>query len=157
MIRRAQPRDVPAVEQLLADANLPALKTSPVQLFVAEEKGTLQGAVGLEPYPPYALLRSLVVTPNQRGKGLGRALLMNALKGARAQGFDTVYGLTTTISGWLERLGFQRVERSAIPEPVHASDELGDACPESALAYERNLNPRYARGVREGGFKSGKL
>jgi N-acetylglutamate synthase-like GNAT family acetyltransferase len=78
-----------------------------------------------------ALLRSLAVTPDLRGTGLGAALLRRTLleAGGRAGG---IYALTTTAEGYLSRFGFDRVRRDSVPAQLLASRELQDACPSSA-------------------------
>jgi amino-acid N-acetyltransferase len=77
MVRQADQNELPAVLTFLADAGLPTagLCDHLDHLFVFESEGLLFGAIAFEAYPPYALLRSLVVAPEARGQGRGRELM----------------------------------------------------------------------------------
>lgn len=61
------------------------------------------------------LLRSVVVLPGQRGKGVGRA--------AVEPGSD-VFLATTSASPFFERLGFIKVQRENLPAAVLATRQL---------------------------------
>lgn len=153
MIRRASTQDLAWVAGMLRRANLPlhGLESAGVQLFIKEEQARIVGAVALEPYPPYGLLRSLVVDPRERGKGHGRELLRHILELARAQRLSTVYALTTTIGPMLARHGFEEVPRDQIARPVHQSPELRGACPADAKSFRlrlRDIAPNPATGPK---------
>lgn len=142
MLRIAKPEDRPAVAKLLRAAKLPTdgLMTDVDHLFVLEEQSKIVGAIGFEGFGSDALLRSLVVDAKLRGRGHGGTLMKAALQQAGKLGYKTLYGLTTTIPDWLTKLGFQEIQKSDIPEPVHMSMELRGACPESARAFKREAS-----------------
>jgi amino-acid N-acetyltransferase len=133
MIRRAETQDLPAVLALLAEASLPVEGVADHfhSFFVDDDGGRIVASAGLEVHGDVALLRSLAVTPDLRGTGLGAALLRRTLleAGGRAGG---IYALTTTAEGYLSRFGFDRVRRDSVPAQLLASRELQDACPSSA-------------------------
>jgi amino-acid N-acetyltransferase len=83
-------------------------------------------------YGPDALLRSLAVTPEHRGNGLGRRLADAVLALARQQGADRVYLLTETAAPFFRRLGFRDVARADVPEGIRGSLEFATLCPASA-------------------------
>jgi N-acetylglutamate synthase-like GNAT family acetyltransferase len=145
-IRKAQTADLASVAGLLRRSDLPlqGLETAGLELFVAEEERRVVGAVALETYSPYALIRSLVVDPRERTKGHGGALLRHAVQHARDQRLTTLYCLTTTIPDWLARLGFEEIPRDQIARPVHQSAELRGACPASARAFRLRLRSEAA-------------
>jgi amino-acid N-acetyltransferase len=138
-IRNATNSDFPAVEQLLLSSRLPieGVRDNFSGFVVAEEAGTIAGAIGLERYGSAALLRSAVVSPASRGAGVGRQLVESLLQRAREDGIDEVYLLTTTAEKYFPRFGFARTTRAAVPETVKESAEFRGACPETAVVMRR--------------------
>ncbi len=141
-VRPATAADLPAIANLLADAGLPreGLRDAATRLYLVDDGAPL-AVVGFESYGADALLRSLAVRADARGRGYGGALLRHALNEARSEGAATAWGLTTTIPELLTRWGFDEVGREALPEALHASAELRGACPASARAFRRSLEP----------------
>ena len=87
-IVEAQKEDVMAVGALLQASSLPSdgFPEDVGLLLVAKEKGQVIGGAGYELYRPYALLRSVVVDDQHRGRGLGIALIDAILeKGKRLE------------------------------------------------------------------------
>jgi amino-acid N-acetyltransferase len=134
-IRNATNSDFPAVEQLLLSSRLPieGVRENFSGFVVAEDAGTIAGAIGLERYGSAALLRSAVVSPANRGAGVGRQLVESLLQRAREDGIDEVYLLTTTAEKYFPRFGFARTTRAAVPETVKESAEFRGACPDTAV------------------------
>jgi N-acetylglutamate synthase-like GNAT family acetyltransferase len=93
----ATPGDYAGVVRLLQASDLPTdgLRSSLPDFLVAEDRGHLVGAVGLEVYGECALLRSAVVDAGCRGSGLGGDLVEGVLQRARTRGVREVYLLTT--------------------------------------------------------------
>lgn len=97
------------------------------------------GCAALELYGDAALLRSLAVTPSQRGHGLGQRLTQVALDLARQCGVSAVYLLTETAADFFPRFGFQPIPRDAVPPSVQLSIEFTEACPVSAQVMALRL------------------
>jgi amino-acid N-acetyltransferase len=141
----AQPSDLPAVVALLSRCGLPTgdLGAAHLTHFTLCKRGeALLGTVGLEPLGDLALLRSLAVAPEARGRGLGHALWERARAAAAGGGAATLYLLTTTAEPLFARWGFRRLERDAAPEAVRATPEFGALCPSSAVLMTLALPPR---------------
>lgn len=140
--RGARSDDLADVVTLLRGAGLPAagVAESFSDFFVAERDGTLIGAAGLEVYGPSALLRSVVVTDEWRGSGVGRSLIDLALGEAKSRGLEDVFLLTTTAEHYFPRFGFCCVSRDAVSEGVKASLEFQGACPASAVVMRKKLD-----------------
>ena len=104
-IRQAHSRELGTILGMLENVGLPsgdirhAAKQGVLEFLVADSRGGIFGAVGLELYPPAGLLRSLVVSENARGSGLGTRLLKAAEQYARERGARRLYLLTTTAAG----------------------------------------------------------
>jgi amino-acid N-acetyltransferase len=127
------------LRKALAQAGLPhADVTEKGRLFFAGEHGGITvGYIGIEVHGKDALLRSLVVLEAKRGRGFGSALVRGAIAAAAAEGADRVWVLTTTAVALLQRLGFQRVERSAAPATISATTQFASLCPATAVCLTR--------------------
>jgi amino-acid N-acetyltransferase len=148
-IRNATSSDFPEVERLLLASKLPleGVKENFSSFVVAEEAGTIAGAIGLEKYGSAALVRSAVVSPSSRGTGVGRQLVERVLQRANEEGIDDIYLLTTTAENYFPRFGFTPTTRAAVPESVKASAEFRGACPDTAIVMSR----RAQEGTRQKG------
>ncbi len=140
-IRKVTDADLPAVKKLLLASKLPVegVRDNFSSFVVAEEAGVIAGVIGLEKYGSAALLRSAVVSPVNRGTGVGRQLVEHLLDRATEEGIDDLYLLTTIAEEYFPRFGFTRTARSAVPEPVKASAEFRGACPDTAVVMLRRV------------------
>jgi len=140
------PGDIPAIQTLLLDAGLPVVGVADAfrtGIVARDDADILIGAAAVEPYGSVGLLRSVVVRPDRRGTGVGRALV-SAIE-ARAQALDVreLFLLTEAAAVWFARLGYSPMERSTLPAAIRASDENTVACSVSAVALARALgSPR---------------
>lgn len=137
MIRQAEPEDLSAVLALLSQAKLPTdgVAENFHSFFVFDDGGRVLASAGLELRGDAALLRSLAVSPDVRGTGLGAALLRRALHEVHGRA-GGVYALTTTAEAYLSRFGFVRVPRASLPPQLFESRELQDACPTTAAVMK---------------------
>lgn len=140
-IREATSRDLDAVESLLSASNLPldGVEENFSSFVVAEDRGEIAGAIGLERFGSVALLRSAVVSPDYRGSGVGRRLVERLLERAETEGIEELFLLTTTAEKYFPRFGFARTTRGAVPAAVKASAEFQGACPDSAVVMTRRI------------------
>ena len=140
-IREATDRDLDAVESLLTANDLPldGVKENFSSFVVAEDKGEIAGAIGLEKFGSVALLRSAVVSRQYRGSGIGRRLVEQVLEQASDEGIEELFLLTTTAEKYFPRFGFSTTARSTVPAAVKASAEFQGACPDSAVVMTRRV------------------
>lgn len=138
-IRNAIDADLSAVESLLATNDLPleGVRENFSSFVVAEDRGAIRGAIGLEKFGSVALLRSVVVSPDNRGSGIGGRLVEQLLERADEEGIEDLYLLTTTAEKYFPRFGFTRTTRMAVPDAVKASAEFQGACPDTAVVMTR--------------------
>ena len=129
------------MQTLLREAQLPTsdLTAAHLEHFIGcGSAEALDGVVGLELYPPHALLRSLAVASAKRGDGIGQALLAEAEGYARARGAKEIYLLTTTAERFFQRAGYERVLRDTAPKAIRATQEFSSICPvDSAFMCKR--------------------
>jgi amino-acid N-acetyltransferase len=141
VIRRAQSSDFTQITQLLESDALP-LDGVPHHLdnfLVADLDGKVVGTIGLEIYGENALLRSAVVTPSNRNRGLGTLLYNALLEYAKKRGVKRLVLLTNTAEEYFRRKGFVRIDRASLTGPVTTSAEFTGACPSSAVCMELTL------------------
>lgn len=135
--------DLDRILELLIEAGLPTEGVTEENLdnyvVVRNGEGLVVGVAGVEFYGQQALLRSVCVMPQYRGRGIGGRLVAAVLRRARARRSSQVFLLTTTAEGYFSRRGFRRVERSEIRGPVTRSAEFQRSCPESATAMRVDL------------------
>jgi amino-acid N-acetyltransferase len=143
LLRPARPEELPAVLALLEAAGLPSagVKEWLDRFLVAESAGRLVGSAGLEVYGTDALLRSVAVAEDWRGRGLGGALTDAVLAAAAREGIRSVYLLTETAEGYFPRHGFRRIPREEASEAVKASVEFRELCPASSTVMAKPLIP----------------
>jgi len=140
-IRSARPSDCSDVALLLKNSDLPIDDINPELpgFLVATNGSEIVGAVGIENLGPFALLRSLAVSLEARGTGVGNRLFEAALSSAKQNSAQTVYLLTMTAADYFGRRGFTRIERDAAPEEIQKHEQFTSLCPDSAVVMRRNL------------------
>ncbi len=141
IIEAARSADVQRVLELLAQAALPREGVTEhfAEFLVARAGGDVVGAIGMEPYGESILLRSLVVAPAHRGRGLGRALTEGLLDAARARQAKRVFLLTETAAEFFLLFGFRRIARDEADPAVRGSEEFRTCCPQSAVCMRLDL------------------
>lgn len=143
-IRRATREELADVDALLREAGLPALPPAqPLSnLLVAREEGCVRGAIALEVAGRRGLLRSVVVAPSHRGRGIGADLLSSLVSRAHELGLRDLYLLTESASGFFAERGFEEVERVDVPQEIRATRQFAELCPETAVVMCAPLSTR---------------
>jgi arsenate reductase len=141
-VASARPEDTAGILALLVSSHLPTegLIDHLGTAIVARHDGRIVGCAALEIYADGALLRSVAVSPDFRGCGLGHRLTEAALARAAAQSLPAVYLLTTTAERFFPRFGFEVIGREDVPASVRQSVEFTSACPASATVMRRTLD-----------------
>jgi amino-acid N-acetyltransferase len=140
-IQLARPEDLDAVFALLSANGLPldGLAEHLGTLLVVRRAGQVIGSAALEVYADGALLRSVAVSAEERGRHHGRALVDAAIRLAADHRVQAVYLLTTTAAEYFLERGFERIGREEVPASVRTSVEFTAACPASATVMRRRL------------------
>jgi amino-acid N-acetyltransferase len=130
-----------AIIMLLQLEKLP-VEDLPISLdnfFVALDAGKVIGAIGLEKYNNFGLLRSMVVSREHRNNNLAANLILRLENYAIEIGIDCMYLLTETAAEYFERKGYQRVKREEVPNALHESSEFSHVCPVSAIVMKKHF------------------
>jgi amino-acid N-acetyltransferase len=138
-----RPHFAPVV-RLLAASGLPVDDLTEAHcenFFCSGPPAMPTGVVGLEPFGDVALLRSLAVAAERRGRGEGGALLAHVEARARSGGIRIVFLLTTTAESFFAAHGYQPASRDTAPPSIRATREFGQLCPASAVFMSKLLSP----------------
>lgn len=143
LTRAATLFDLAAVRDLLRGARLPATDMAEHfgRFLVVEADGRLLAAGGYEDHGRDALLRSLVVAPDARRTGLGRALAGSLMAAAAGGGATRGWLLTDSAVPFFERLGFAAVDRDTAPRAIRQTRQFTTLCSETATLMARPLEP----------------
>jgi amino-acid N-acetyltransferase len=109
--------------------------------YVALNDNTIIGAIGLEQYGNYALLRSMVVSKEYRNKNIATSLVEELENYGKHLGVIAMYLLTETAPAYFEKKGYQRIKREDVPAEVRESSEFSHVCPVSAVVMKKELHP----------------
>lgn len=138
----ARAADLPAIRALLAASGLPGQDLTPAHLgsfWIERDTAGFAGVVGLEPYGRAALVRSLAVRADARGRGLGRALLAHAESQAGALGIEALYLLTTTAERFFAAHGYTVIPRDAAPPSIRSTAEFAELCPVGSVCMTKRM------------------
>ncbi len=99
------------------------------RLLMAEVDGAVVGCVALIPMDGGVVeLSKMAVAPEERGRGLGRRVLLAAVEEARAMGARRVFlGSSTKLPNAVhlyEAVGFQHVPREQLPDMPYARADV---------------------------------
>jgi amino-acid N-acetyltransferase len=142
LLIRGRPSRSAAVT-LLAAEGLPATDLTDEHLdhfFYIDPVGSPTALVGLEMVGTDALLRSLVVVPDARTKGVGSAIVRHAEDYAAARHVQAIYLLTTTAESFFNRLGYRRLDRAQAPPSIQSTREFASLCPASSAFMIKQLS-----------------
>lgn len=133
--------DEPAIRRLLSEAGLPHEDFSAhLDHFLVARRGkAVLGVVGLEYERGAGLLRSLVVAPDERGKGIGTRLCTEMVKCARLAGVRDLYLLTGAAEPFFARHGFKRQDRADVPASIASTKQFAGLCPDFVVCMKRPI------------------
>ncbi|GAB7024544.1 N-acetyltransferase [Salidesulfovibrio brasiliensis] len=150
LIRKAKIADIKTIHTLLMrqeDHESLVLPRSFSQLyshlrdfFVAEQDGKIYGCVALSiTWADLAEVRSLVVSKDCRGGGIGRKLVDAALSEAVTLGIYSIFTLTE-VPGFFEKMGFKRAAMDTLNQKIWADclncPRFPELCNEVAMTIE---------------------
>jgi amino-acid N-acetyltransferase len=138
----ASAEDLSAIRGLLERSGLPTsdLESAQAEFVVIRESGQVVAAGALQRFGSAALLRSVVVAPGRRGSGLGRAVVSELERAARAARISRLVLLTLSAAEFFARCGYRVVERSSAPRDMQGSEEFRSLCPDSATCLAKSLS-----------------
>lgn len=141
VFRPATGEDAEPIRLLLESCALPTadLRKSQPDFTVACEGARIVGVGALERFGTTGLLRSVAVSADHRGLGVGQAIVANLERRAFAAGLTELVLLTETARPFFESQGYRVIERDRAPAPVLESEEFRALCPRSARCMAKRL------------------
>ena len=141
--RAPRAEDLPGVIALLKACGLPTDDLSAVNLehfeLAEDARGHIVGLAGFDRAGSDALLRSLAVAPDWRGRGLAEALVARREAAARTAAVSRFFLLTTSAADYFRRLGYCDVARAEVPPAIAAHAQFLSLCPASATCLGKRL------------------
>ena len=139
VVDRLHTDDLVHVLKMLSEAGLPVSGVTELadHFLVVKEGAVVVGAGGIEVRGSDGLVRSIVVHPAYRGKGVGQMLVKSLVSGTKRD----LYLLTETAEQFFVRFGFELVSREEAPAKLRDSEEFRCLCPESASFMKRRVRP----------------
>jgi amino-acid N-acetyltransferase len=133
--------DLLVIRALLETSGLPTsdLASARPEFAVVRERGQVVAVGALQRFGSSALLRSVVVAEGRRGSGLGRSIVAELERRARAHRVSHLILLTQTAAEFFARLGYRAIERSLAPQEMQRSEEFSSLCPGSATCMAKSL------------------
>lgn len=139
---RLNPGALSALAALLGDAGLPTSDLAEGErIFFRFDDESLAGYGGIEGDGADRLLRSLVVIPDRRREGIGRAMLAALEQEATMLGVERLHLLTTTAAEFFKANAYTVADRLTAPAAIAASREFASLCPTSAAYLMKTLDP----------------
>lgn len=140
-LRTATSEDTGSIRVFLEHNGLPTsdLVSSKPQFIVAYEGKTIVAAGALQRFGSSALVRSVAVASDRRGTGLGRIIVEDLERIARAARITQLVLLTETAKQFFEHRGYRVIERGDVPQDVQGSEEFRSLCPASATCMAKAL------------------
>jgi len=138
-LRAANSDDLAAMVALLAAEGLPEAGVAEgiMHFHVLDDGRRVIATAGIEPCGSSALLRSVVVAPASRRRGLARQLTEHMQQYARERGIASLYLLTMDAEAFFAGLGFTPISRDDAPEEIRQSHQYREQCPDSAILMHK--------------------
>ena len=139
-IRPAAAADLGATVELLKDAGLCFEDLSADMLaFVAENNAIFQGVIGREIFGDIAFMRSLVISGDARGAGIGPALVTALETACLTDGIGEIWLLTFDADPFFAKLGYLTRDRADAPDAIRNTEEFRVLCPADAVLMSKSL------------------
>jgi amino-acid N-acetyltransferase len=126
---------------LLRENDLPVSDLDETKtLFACLSNGGVIGTGGLEFFKDCALLRSISIKKDLQKKGFGKFIVCELEKMAGQTGVNCLYLLTTTAGGFFTKVGYESVDREAVPIEIKNTTEFSSICPSTAKVMRKFLS-----------------
>ena len=141
-MQRVQPDDAQFLKAL-EDVGMPRddlTASGGVYFALVDALGAPLGYCGYELLgQTLALVRSCVVPPVHRRKGVGRKIVGQLIEMLTAQGVHELYLFTMDADPFFARFGFEVMARDAAPDAIRATSQFTMECCDDAILMRRGM------------------
>jgi len=127
-LRKATEVDAESIRALLEQCGLPSsdLAVARPEIVLACQGAQLVATGALQHLGSVALLRSIAVAPAYRNSRLGRILVAELERRARAAGVKEIFLLTQTAIRFFQQQGYSTIDRNDVPQAVWGGPTFTD-------------------------------
>jgi len=128
------------VFSLLTQQNLPItdIKEDTLLYFLLDADKVM-GTAGLDIFDDCAMLRSVSVVADARGKGYGKIMNEQIEKFAKESGISCMYLITHTAKDFFDRQGYCVIDRATAPDAIKQTEQFTGLCPSSAVVMKKTI------------------
>lgn len=140
--RSSSKNDLQQIESILKQSGLPFedCKNHLDKFLVVEDSDKIIGTGGLEVCGEFALLRSIAVVDEHRGKKIGDFIYTQIKTKAVSLGIKELYLLTETAEYYFKNRGFRVINRSLAPKEIKETKQFSSLCSSSATVMKLILS-----------------
>ena len=125
---------------LLTKQKLPVTDiTEDSLLYLLMDGDKPTGTAGLDIFNDCALLRSVSVVEDARGKGYGKLLNEQIEEFAKESGINCMYLITHTAKDFFDRQGYCVIDRTTAPDAIKQTEQFTGLCPSTAVVMKKRL------------------
>ncbi|MCG3217004.1 MAG: GNAT family N-acetyltransferase [Candidatus Heimdallarchaeota archaeon] len=139
---KAIQNDSPGIRNLLTETDLVVEDIDEYIgnfLVIKDEEDNILACAGFEKYDDIGLLRSVAVSPELQGKGVGTLLTKSSIKHAKENGIRSLYLLTETAEKFFSKFSFKVLERDEAHPSIKNTYEFQYACVNTGILMLKNL------------------
>lgn len=108
-------------------------------LYLLLDGDKITGTAGLDLFDDCALLRSVSVVEDVRGKGYGKVLNEQIEMFAKESGISCMYLITHTAKDFFDKQGYCVIDRATAPDAIKQTDQFTGLCPSSAVVMKKTI------------------
>jgi amino-acid N-acetyltransferase len=108
-------------------------------LYLLLDGDNAMGTVGLDIFNDCALLRSVSIVKDARGKGYGKILNEQIENFAKESGINCMYLITHTAKDFFDHQGYCVIDRTTAPEAIKQTEQFSGLCPSSAVVMKKRI------------------
>lgn len=141
IIKKADKRHLDLIRDVLLKESLPTsdIVLDIIHIYLFYDDKNLIGITGLENFKHFGLLRSVVVIDKYKHRGFGHEICELTITKAAEMGVEELYLLTLAAEGFFKTLGFNTIDREAVPSFIKSTAEFKNLCPETAACMMKRI------------------
>jgi len=108
-------------------------------LYLLLDGDNAMGTVGLDIFNDCALLRSVSIVKDARGRGFGKILNEQIEQFAKESGINCMYLITHSAKDFFDHQGYCVIDRTTAPEAIKQTEQFTGLCPSTAVVMKKRI------------------